>query len=661
MAYEEENMQSVEEYEVTESDKELVEFVTTHCDRWRDWRDTNFMMQWDEYDRLYHGIWADQDKTRDTERARIVSPAIRQAVDNKVAETLEGISGNGKFFEIDDDVMDQDKSDVTLMRTLLQEDMKKDKVIKEIAKVVKIAEMFGTAGAEILVKTKIDRAPATQAVPGQSYAAVGVMETERISIPIKAIHPRNFLIDPNADDIMDSMGVAVEEYVSLYQVVKGIEDGIYRKCKIEPMYDETDLEPDQNTSTFQDDKVKVMRYYGLVPREYLEQLENDGKEVVDLFPEDSAMDRVSDLVEAIVVIANDQHLLKAEKTPYMMQDRPIVAYRPEIVPGRFYGVGTIEKGYNMQKAIDAQLRAHLDSLALTTVPMMGIDATRLPRGMKFEVRPGKNILTNGNPSEILQPFKFGNTDPANYETAKGFEGMLLQATGTLDSAQLTLAAAGNQGGGGIGLSVAMSSIVKKNKMALINFQEDFMIPLIESVAFRHMQFDPDRYPMKDFKFVPVASIGMVSREYEQQQMVGLMQTLGPTSPIVPLLLKGIIASSSLANREELVAQMDQLSQPDPQQVELQNASQQANLRLVQAQAVELEARAQESTANATESQAKAQKAIVEAQLMPEEVKAKIIQGLSSNLKEDRDFEKRAKIAELMLKEAEIKAKVIPQQ
>jgi hypothetical protein len=659
MAYEEENMQSVEEYEMTKSDKEIVEFVTTHCDRWREWRDTNFMVEWDEYERLYYGIWADEDKTRETERSRIVSPAIRQAVDNKVAETLEGMSGNGKFFEIDDDVIDMEKTDVDLMRRLLREDMKKDKITKEIAKVVKIAEMLGTGAAEILVKTEVDRAPATQAVPGQQMAAVGVVETERVAVPIKAIHPRNLLIDPNADEIMDSMGVAVEEYVSLYQVVKGIEDGIYRKCKIEPMYDDTDLEQDQITSTFQDDKVKILRYYGLVPREYLEQLENEGKEVVDLFPEDSAMDQVSDLVEAIIVIANDEHLLKAEKTPYMMQDRPIMAYRPEIVPGRFYGVGTIEKGYNMQKAIDAQLRAHLDSLALTTVPMMGIDATRLPRGMKFEVRPGKNILTNGNPNEILQPFKFGNTDPANYETAKGFEGMLLQATGTLDSAQLTLAAAGAQGGGGVGLSVAMSSIVKKNKMALINFQDEFIVPLVQSIAWRHMQFDPERYPMKDFKFVPVASVGMVAREYEQQQMIGLLQTLGPDSKIVPLVLKGIIGSSSLANRDELVAQLDQMSQPNPQEQQLAMAAQEAQLRLVAAQSTELEARAQESAADAQEAQARAQKLMVEAQLYPKEVEAKIIQGLSANLNGDgkqQEFERRARVAELILKEREIQTK-----
>lgn len=655
----EENMQSVEEQQMTDSDKEIVSFVTEHCDRWREWRDTNFMVEWDEFERLYYGIWADEDKTRDSERSRIVSPAIRQAVDNKVAETLEGLSGTGKFFDIDDDVMDQDKTDVDMMRRLLREDIKKDKVNKEIGKVVKIAEMLGTGVAEVLIKTEVERIPATRPVPGQQAAAIGVVEAERIGVPIKSIHPRNFLIDPNAEGVMDSLGVAIEEYVPMYQVVKGIEDGIYRKVNIEPMYDETDLEPDQVTSQYQDDKVKILRYYGLVPREYLEQLENEGQEVVDLFPEDSAADKFSDLVEAIIVIANDGKLLKAEKTPYMMQDRPVVAYRPEIVPGRFWGVGTIEKGYNCQKMIDAQLRAHMDSIALTTVPMMGIDATRLPRGMKFEIRPGKNILTNGNPSEILQPFKFGNTDPANYETAKGFESMLLQATGTLDSAQLTLAAAGNQGGGGIGLSVAMSSIVKKNKMAMVNFQDEFLVPLIEAIAWRHMQFDPDRYPMQDFKFVAVASVGMVAKEYEQQQLIGLLQTLGPDSKIVPLVLKGIIESSSLSNRDELVAQLAQMSQPDQQAQEMAQAQQQAQMRLVNAQSVELEARAQESAADAVEAQARAQKLMVEAQLYPKEVEAKIIQGLSANISGDgkqEEFERRAKVAELILKEREINTK-----
>lgn len=660
-----ENMKSIEEDKVTEADKELTAFVVEHCDRWRDWRDTNFMKKWDEYERLYYGIWSDEDRTRESERSRIVTPAIREAVENKTAEMLEAMGGPHGYFDIRDDIADQQKVDVEQMKAQLKEDMKEDGYDKVIKEVARTAEIFGTACSEILVKTKVEKTPTTQQIPGSPMAAFGVAEKEVTSVPIKLIHPRNFLIDPNAENIDEALGVAVEEYTSLFKIVKGIEDGIYRKVHIEPMYDDTDLEPTPVDSIYQDDKVKVLRYYGLVPREYLEQLENEGNEVVDLFPEDSDADQVSDLVEALVVIANDQYLLKAEANPYMMQDRPIVAHRPETVPGRFWGVGTVEKGYNMQKAVDAQIRSHLDSLALTTAPMMAVDATKLPRGMKTTIQPGKTIMVNGNPNEVLQPFKFGQTDASNYETAKAFEAMLLKATGTLDSAELTRAAAGGQGAGGVGMSLAMSALVKKNKQALLNFQTDFIIPLVKKVAYRYMQFDPERYPSKDFKFVASGSIGMIAREYEQQQFIGLLQTLGPDSPIVPLILTGIIESSSLPNRDQLLEQLKQLSQPNPQQQQAQQQQLQAQLQLLQAQVNELNARAAESQANAQESQAKAQKALVEAQLMPEEIRAKVVQSISTNLPDqgENEFQRRAKVAELLLKEREIasKEKIVNQQ
>ena len=385
-----------------------------------------------------------------------------------------------------------------------------------------------------------------------------------------------------------------------------------------------------------------------------------------MFPEDSAADKVSDLVEAIVVIANDMHLLKAEASPYMMQDRPVIAYRPEVRPGRFYGVGTVEKAYNMQKAIDAQLRSHMDSLALTTAPMMGIDATRLPRGMKFEVRPGKNILTNGNPAEILQPFKFGTTDASNYETAKGFEAMLLQATGTLDSSELVKSAASTAGqNNGMGMSLAMSAIVKKNKLSMASFQDDFIIPMVEKVAYRYMQFDPDRYPMRDFKFTTMSSIGAIAREYEQQQLIGLMQTLGPNSPIVPILLRSIIGTSGLMNKEQLMVQLDQMSQPDPQAQEMQSKTQQLQMALIEAQANELNARAAESAADAQEAQARAQKLLTETGLLDDKVKADLIRSLSANInsRDKNEFDKRVKAAELILKEREIDSneKIVKQQ
>jgi hypothetical protein len=650
-------MSDFQEDPVSESDKELVAFIIDHCDRWKEYRDTNYQAKWDEYERLYYGVWSDEDKTRDSERSRLVSPAIRQAVENKTSEIIEATTGRGEFFEMEDDAADQQEMDIEMVKRQLHDDLKKDKVDKTWAEVNRNAEVFGLGVAEVQIKSTVELQPAMQPMPDGTGAAIGVIEAERVSVPVKSVHPRNFIWDPNSETIDDCLGVAVEEYTSLFKVVKGIEDGIYRKVNIGPEFSDADLIPNQLDSLYQEDKVRVLRYYGLVPREYLEQLENEGGEVEDLFPEDSDADKYSDMVEAVVVIANGQYLLKAEANPYMMKDRPIVTYVPEKVSGRLVGMGTVQKGYNMQKAIDAQLRSHLDSLALTTAPMMAADATRLPRGVSYKVQPGKTLLTNGNPNEILFPFKFGSTDAGNISTAKEFETMLLQATGTLDSQAMTRSVASGEAGGA-SMSLAMSSIIKKNKQALMNFQDDFLIPLIKKVAYRYMQFDPERYPSKDFRFTPASTLGMVAREYEQQQFIGLLQTLGPDSPVLPLVLKGIIKGSSLSNKEELAAALDQMNQPNPEAQAMQQAQMQAQIQLVQAQINELNSRAAESQADAQEAMAKAQKTMVEAQLMPEELRAKVIQSVSANLdgSNQGEFERRAKVAELILKEREIETK-----
>jgi hypothetical protein len=443
--------------------------------------------------------------------------------------------------------------------------------------------------------------------------------------------------------------VAIEKYVSIHKIVAGIEKGIYRKVDITPTYEDTDLEPTQEVSQYQDEKVLLLTYYGLVPREYLNNMK-ENKDIVELFPENSAAEDYTDMVEAIVVIANDGLLLKAEENPYMMKDRPVLSYQDDTIPNRLLGRGTVEKAFNMQKAIDAQTRSHLDSLALTTSPMIAMDATRLPRGAKFEVKPGKAMLTNGAPSEIIFPFKFGETSLNNLNTAKEFERMLLQATGTLDSQGMVSQSTRD----GAGMSTAVATIIKKYKRTLVNFQEDFLIPFIKKAAFRYMQFDPERYPSVDMNFVPTATLGIIAREYEQQQFIGLLQTLGPNTPVLPLILKGIMQNSSLTNRFELIAKLDEMMQPNPEQQQMEQAQQQLALQAAQAQIAV-------NTTQAEQNRAEATKLAVEAQLMPQEVQAKNMAAVTKNLPNEdeaasREFDKRVKIAELMLKEADIKNK-----
>ena len=621
----------------------LVAFVMDRCNQWRDHRDENYLDRWDEYERLWRGLWADEDKTRSSERSKLISPALQQAVDNKQSDMEEAVFAKGVFFDIVDDSEDQNKADIEIMRTRLTEDFKKDRIRKQIGNVMTLAEIYGTGIGELIVKQKKQLKPSTQPSANPGLSMIGVQSSVRVSVDLKPINPRNFLIDPNAANIADALGCAVEEYVGRHTVIKGMEDGVYRQVSVGDAAVDTDLEPTQDLTYYQSDKILLLRYYGLVPKRLLDNPDEVTAEEEELY---------SDMVEALIVIANGESLLKAEENPFMMQDRPIIAYQADSVPGRFWGRGTAEKAYNMQKAVDAQIRSHVDSLGLTTAPMMAVDASRLPRGQKFEIRPGKTIMVNGNPQEILQPFKFGVTDKTNIETAQLFERMMLQATGTLDTANLPAQVSGGDAAAA-GLAMAVSGIIKKNKRALVNFQEDFLIPFVQKAAWRYMQFAPDRYPVQDFEFIPSGTLGMVAREFEQAQMMAMMSTLGPNSPIVPLLLQGIVEYSSLPNRESLLQQLQQLTQPNPEQ-------QQAQQQATQLQLADAQATVQEKQARAQKAAAEAQKASIEAQLMPEEVRAKIVNAATQNLPNnddsaEREFQRRIKIAELMLKEEDIKS------
>jgi len=356
-------------------------------------------------------------------------------------------------------------------------------------------------------------------------------------------------------------------------------------------------------------------------------------------------------VEAIVVIANDGVLLKAERNPYMMNDRPVIAFPWDIVPGRFWGRGVCEKGYNSQKALDTELRARIDALGLTVHPMMAMDATRLPRGAKPEIRPGKILLTNGDPREILHPFNFGQVNQITFAQAQALQQMVQQATGAVDSAGIAGQVNGEATAAGI--SMSLGAIIKRHKRTLINFQQSFLIPFVEKAAWRYMQFDPESYPVADYKFVATSSLGIIAREYEVTQLTQLLQTMPPDSPMYPILVRSIVDNMNLGNREELIAAIEQAAQPNPQAQQAQMQLQQAQLEFQQAQTQVLQTQAQESSA-------RAQKLQVEAQAVPAELELKKLDVASKNMQvgaqDDKEFERRLKIADLRLKQKDLEIK-----
>jgi hypothetical protein len=619
-------------------EQSIEEWVMTKCEDWRDYYESNYEDSFEEYYRLWRGQWDPSDSQRASERSRIIAPALQQAVESNVAELEEATFGRGKWFDIADDVADPQKQDALILRKKLAEDFEVCKIRKAVAECLINSAVFGTGVGEVVIEEIKEMAPATEPIMGGDLQAVGVNITDRVVVKLKPVLPQNFLIDPVATSIEDAYGVAVDEFVSRHSVELLQEQGVYREAMIESAAADTDLEPDQDLTLYNDDKVRLTKYYGLVPRELLEK-------------EDVEVEEESMYVEAIVVIANGGTLLKAEANPYMMNDRPVVAFPWDVVPGRFWGRGVCEKGYNSQKALDTELRARIDALSLTIHPMLAVDATRLPRGAKPEVRPGKMILTNGDPREVLQPFNFGQVNQITFGQAAALQQMVQQATGAVDSAGIAGQVNGEATAAGI--SMSLGAIIKRHKRTLINFQQSFLLPFVTKAAHRYMQFDPESYPVADYKFVATSTLGIIAREYEVTQLVQLLQTMKQDSPIYPVLMQSIIENMNLSNREELIAAMQQASQPNPQAQQMAMMAQQAQVALQQSQTAAL-------NGQAAESQARAQKLAVESQLAPQELQIDVVNAVTRNLKEgnedDKEFERRLKVADRLLKENELRSK-----
>jgi hypothetical protein len=163
-----------------------------------------------------------------------------------------------------------------------------------------------------------------------------------------------------------------------------------------------------------------------------------------------------------------------------------------------------------------------------------------------------------------------------------------------------------------------------------------------------MQYTPELYPVKDYKFVATSSLGIVAREYEVTQLVQLLQTMSPESPMYPLLVESIVENMGLSNREAIIQAMRQARQPDPQQQQIEQASVQLQLQTAQAQLENLQAQTAEIATRIQQNQ-------VETQLLPIEEETKRIAAMAKTMPMD-DFEKLVEYAKLELKEKELDTK-----
>jgi hypothetical protein len=618
---------------------DLAEWVMGKCQAWKEHYESNYSGRHQEYMRLFRNQWANEDKMRESERSQLIAPALAQAVESNVAEIEEATFGRGKIFDIKDDAADQEKQDVVFLRDRLHADFKKARIRSTVAEVLINAAVYGTGIAEVVIDEIKEYKPATQPLMDGLLQEIGVNESYRPIVKLNPVQPQNFLIDPAATCVEEALGCAVDEFVSRHIVEELQEQGVYLDDELvgNAAADE-EIEFNQDADSRPNDRVRLTKYYGKVPRDLL----------IEAGVEEDEIAEPGFYVESIVVIGNEGTVLKAIPNPYMCQDRPIVAFQWDIVPSTFWGRGVCEKGYMSQKALDAELRARIDALALTTHPMLAVDATRIPRGHKMEVRPGRMLLTNGAPSETIMPFNFGQLNGVTFQQGAQLQQMVSQATGAADGGQPAV----QNDVTAAGMSMGQGAIVKRQKRTLLNFQENFLIPFVRKAAYRYMQFAPDQYPVKDYEFEVFSSLGAMAREYEVAQLSQVLQMVGPDSPAHGAIIKGIIDHLNVSNREEMMAAIDAANNPDP---EAQKKAQQQQEQQMQMQMALTQGQIQLLNAQASESSARGQKYQIEGQMKPQELALKY-GDMNQDGKADDDFEKKLKLAELMLKEKELQGK-----
>jgi hypothetical protein len=196
------------------------------------------------------------------------------------------------------------------------------------------------------------------------------------------------------------------------------------------------------------------------------------------------------------------------------------------------------------------------------------------------------------------PLDMGTTDPSTFNQVASLQNMIQMGTGSADTGAA-------QNDTASGMSMMQSAAIKRQKRTLMNFQNTFLIPMINKCMWRKIQFDIDRYPVSDYKFVPYSTMGIMAKELEMTQMVQMLQAIPKDSPAFNVILLAMFQNSSIHNRDQIVNALMQGSQPDPQQQQMQQMAMELQMQKAQADIQKTMAEAEEEKAKAMKWQSEA--------------------------------------------------------
>lgn len=627
-------------------DTDIVSWVLKMVQRNRQQRDTTYKPRWDEYYKSWRGRWSTTSRSRASERSKLVSPATQSAIDIKLAEIMEALLGREAWFDVSASISDENKAAAIKARDQLMEDLKKDGIFTFLAEVILNGALYGQLNGKIVTEIKQEAIPVQ--LPAKDGKPPRVIRgyKERVAIYPAAMEPGQMVWDMSGPTRADDMlGLAHEFQMSLHKIKQRQQDGAYRKVSIGPMTNKNaTFERMEEQTTLQDDSAFITEYHGLVPSRmiarYNVQDDDMGLQIAGQVPD-------HEMTEAIVTIANEGILLRAIANPSVMDDRAIVSEQFDTVPNSFLGRGDAEKAFNGQKGLDTELRARADALAWVNNPMMAGDMTRMMPKQDLNAWPGKFFGTNGDPSEVLKEFKFGDVNASTFQQAEAYERMIQQATGAIDPSTLR---DGVRDETAMGSGIAASGMIKRSKRTMFHLEE-FLNKLIRRILWRKMQFEPERYPM-DFEFQVRGTIGILAREVELMHLTGMLQYVPEGSPVQMVIIKTLFEQSSSPYKSEMMEAVEQMQKPDPKAQQIQEMQQQLVMAEAEAKVNKLRSETVANLAKAGVSGADAMLKQVMAQIQQDDQRLERVRIMINQM------EVGVQVKQTQQKDAELKIKAV---
>jgi hypothetical protein len=618
-----------EKKKASQPNQALASWIMEKVTRWRLSRNNNYGTEWEKFYRIWRGKWDPSLKHKQAERSRMITPATQSAVDQTVAEMAEAVFGRGMWFDLSDPPPPppqppQQQGQPPLpppvdwlsveeeVRDNLIEDFSNSRLAADVIETFYNGAIYGEGIAKRVIEKRADGT---------------------ILVAWEPVSPTGFVIDTAATTIDEALGVAHETIRPFHEIEEKQDSGEYADIEIGRAaagFGTSDLEKGGLTDFLEidpQDGVYITEWHGKIPARFLDNDDDSEDADSDLLADDDsgAEDKDKDgeaWVESVVIVANGTHVLKAQKNE--LNDRGFVAYQHHRSPNSFWGIGVVEKAFNSQSGLDGEVRARQDALALTTYPTVGVDATRMPRNLNMIVAPGKVYLTNGRPSEIIEPIQFGSLNNASFEQSGDLERYVQLATGATDPAKPV-----NANSTASGQSQQSSAFIKRAKLTMQGVDTDFLSPMIRKSITAYNVLNPKRYP-KIPSFTVNSTMSIMAREFEQAQMTNLLAVVPQQSAAFPIILKGIIENYSGPSKDKIIEAIDQSMKPDPATVQYNQQTQQLTLAKLKGDVDKVNAEVKEITTRGGLNASKAKGEDVKTQLAPMQLKIRAQQtGVSA--------------------------------